>query len=440
MYANQTQRSQKPASGENRILIVDDEETVRNLFAASLRARYECVTAENAQEALALLANQLFALVITDVQMPGLSGIELLRKIVADFPDVAVIVVSGVDRSQRVIDTLRQGASDYLIKPCELEVLERSVERSLERRALIREGKRNKEALERRNEELAGQKAELERLQEQVVQSEKMASLGQLAGGVAHELNNPAGFIHSNMESLGEFAHGLRRLLDVYEGITLSPAVALQISEIKQSMGFENLVGDMTSIIDDCSEGARRIRDIVLNLHTFSRMDEAEFKRIDIHESIDSTIRLLPQYYHSNHIALKRHYGDVPPVECFAGQLNQVWMNLLVNAAQAIGKSPGEVRIETRVKDERVMVSISDSGNGIKPEELKRIFDPFFTTKPVGEGTGLGLSITYGIIKRHGGEINVESIPGKGTTFTTLIPLKAPTQIAEPQHEEKLAS
>lgn len=411
--------------GDNRILIVDDEELVRDLFAHSLGYRYECMTAADAQEALTILSAQPFALVLTDVQMPGLSGIELLRKVVSDFPDVAVIVASGVDRSQRVIDTLRLGASDYLIKPCELDVLEMSVERALERRALMRDGKRSKAALERRNEELASQKTELIRLQAQLIQSEKMASLGQLAGGVAHELNNPAGFIYSNMESLGQFAADLRRLLAVYERVPLSPEFASQVNAIKQSVTFENLLTEMSSIIDDCSEGARRIRDIVLNLRTFSRLDEAEVKQTDIHEGIESTIRLLSQYYGSNEITLERDYGAVPSVECFAGQLNQVWMNLLTNAAQAIGRGPGTVRIVTRVRDETVVVRISDTGAGIKPEDMKRVFDPFFTTKPVGEGTGLGLSIIYGIVEKHGGRITVESQPGEGTTFTTVIPLKA---------------
>jgi two-component system, NtrC family, sensor kinase len=411
--------------GDNRILIVDDEELVRNLFAHALGQRYDCTTAGNAREALALLAAQPFALVITDVHMPGLSGIELLRKVVAGFADVAVIVASGVNRSQRVIDTLRLGASDYLIKPCELDVLEMSVERALERRALIRDGKRYKAALEGRNEELASQKTELIRLQAQLIQSEKMASLGHLAGGVAHELNNPAGFIHSNMESLGQFAADLRQLLAVYERVPLSPECASQVNAIKQSIGFEKLLSEMSSIIDDCSEGARRIRDIVLNLRTFSRMDEGEVRQIDIHEGIDSTIRLLSQYYCSNHITLERDYGAVTPVECFAGRLNQVWMNLLTNAAQALGRGPGKVRIVTRVRDEMVVVRISDTGAGIEPEDMKRVFDPFFTTKTVGEGTGLGLSIVYGIVEKHGGRITVESQPGEGTTFTTLIPLKA---------------
>ena len=410
----------------DRILIVDDEESVRRVFAARLSERYACTTAANTNEALARLTDNEFALVLSDVQMPGLSGIELLRKIIRDFPDVAVIIVSGIDHSNRVIDALRVGASDYLVKPCDLDVLELSVARALERRALLQHAKHYKQDLERRNEQLASQKAELERLQAQLVHSEKMASLGQLAGGVAHELNNPAGFIYSNMESLGRCADSLQQLLAVYDRGPLSAELASRAGAIKQNIHYETMLPELCSIIADCQEGARRIRDIVLNLRTFCRLDEAELKQVDLHVGLDATVRLLPQYYSSNHIRLKRQYGNLPPVECFAGQLNQVWMNLLTNAAQAIGNRDGEVRIETGLKNEEVMVRISDTGNGIGSENLNKIFDPFFTTKPVGEGTGLGLSISYGIIERHGGTITVESEPGRGSTFTTLIPMKAP--------------
>jgi two-component system NtrC family sensor kinase len=416
---------------DRRILIVDDDVQVRKIFATVLEERYLCVTAGDAQEALALLYKEQFALAILDVQMPGFSGVELLRKMISDFPDVVVIMASGVGRSQRVIDALRLGAFDYLIKPIDFDVLGRAVERGLEHRTLLRDGKRYKEELERRNEKLASQKAQLERLQAQLVHSEKMASLGQLAGGVAHELNNPAGFIYSNIESLGEYETALQRLLTFYDNMPLSLDMAAQIRTIKDEIRYETLLPDVSSIIADCKEGAGRIHDIVLNLRTFSRLDEAEVKKIDIHAGMDATIRLLSQYYTAGNISLKRDYGDLPLVNCFAGQLNQVWMNLLTNAAQALGGDPGEVRIETRVEDELVVVRISDTGIGISGGNLKKIFDPFFTTKPPGEGTGLGLSISYGIIKRHGGAIKVESSPGKRTTFTTLIPLNAKNPITE---------
>ena len=409
---------------DKHILIVDDEEPIRNLFASCLSERYFCATAGDAQEALLRLASEDFALVISDVQMPGLNGVELLRSITEHFPNVAVIMVSGVNRTQRVLDAIRLGAYDYLIKPCDLDVLEHSVERALEKRALLRNARRYKQELEEQNVELARSKAELERLQSQIVHSEKMASLGQLAAGVAHELNNPAGFIYGNMEILRTCAAGLERLLNFYGHAPLPASLMAPVKAIKEEIDYEHTLEDLKSIIADCHSGAERIRDIVQNLRLFSRLDEAEFKKVDLHDGIESTIRLISQYYSAGHITLERDYTNLPLVDCYAGQLNQVWMNLLTNAAQAIS-SKGKVRVATREENGMAVVSISDTGSGIAPGDLKKIFDPFFTTKRVGEGTGLGLSITYGIIERHGGSITVESHPGEATTFTIMIPIDA---------------
>lgn len=410
---------------DRKILLVDDETSVRMMLREFLSERYVCETAASTREALDKLAAEPFALVISDMLMPGLSGVELLREVLAQYPDTAFIMLSGVNRAQRVMDAVRLGAFDYLVKPCDLDVLERCVERALERRMLKREARRYKEDLERRNEELAAQKLELERLQAQIVHSEKMASLGQLAAGVAHELNNPAGFIIGNMEILKECASDLERLLSFYEKLRFTPEDAARIVALQEKIGYEQTLGDLRSIIEDCREGAERIRDIVQNLRTFSRLDEAELKRVDLHEGIDSTIRLLSRYYSAPNITLERDYGELPAVECFAGQLNQVWMNLLANAAQAVSGKGGRVRVATRLEEEMAIVSISDTGPGIPAENLGKIFDPFFTTKPVGEGTGLGLSITYGIITRHGGRITVESSLGCGSTFTVYIPINA---------------
>jgi len=417
-------------SHDRRILIVDDEESVRAFFAAYLGATYSCQTAANAQEALEIIAGASFALVITDIQMPGLSGIELLRKITEHYKDTAVIVASGIDRTQRVMDAIRVGASDYLLKPCDLDVLANSVERALERRMLLRNARRYKQDLEHRNIELASQKTEMERLQAQVLQAEKMASLGQLAAGVAHELNNPAGFIYSNIDLLKGYVERLENCLSDYDQLDLPAEAAARISVIKKDCDYDNIVADLGSILSDCYVGAERIRDVVQNLRLFSRLDEAEVKRVDLNEGIQSTVRLLSTYYSSGRIALVSNYGEIPQVNCYAAQLNQVWMNLLVNAAQAIGTLAGEVRITTRCEDRTVVVSVSDTGPGISPEQLKKIFDPFFTTKPVGEGTGLGLSISHGIVERHGGKIEVESAPGKGTTFTVFLPVDADLDLA----------
>jgi len=420
-------------AGARRILIVDDEDMVRQLFVACLSERYTCVEAASAEEALKRLEAEPFGLVILDVIMPGLSGIEFLRKIVSAYPDIAVIMVSGIDRTQRVLDAIRLGAYDYLIKPCDLDVLEVSVGRALERRSLLRSARHYKLDLEARNLELASRQAELEQLQMQMVQSEKMASLGKLAAGVAHELNNPAGFIFGNMGVLSECVSGLKRLLVCYQGVELPAGAEAEASAIKEEIGYDDLMNDLTSIIADCQEGAERIRDVVQNLRIFSRLDEAEFKKVDLHEGIDSTVRLLSHFYQSGNITLRRDYAELPPVDCYAGQLNQVWMNLLGNAAQAMN-GKGEVCIKTALAGETVIVTISDTGQGIAPEHLNKIFDPFFTTKPVGEGTGLGLSTSFGIIERHGGNIKVESRIGEGTTFVITIPVHA-TRRAEADAE-----
>jgi signal transduction histidine kinase len=413
-----------PDEQDRRILIVDDEQMLRTLLSLSLSEHYVCDTAANYNEAMSLLARQAYSLVITDLIMPGIGGVELLREVLARYPDTAVVVISGVDRSQRVLDALRLGASDYLIKPFETDELELSVERALERRALRRDARRYKQDLERRNEELRETNARLERLQAQIVHSEKMASLGQLAAGVAHELNNPAGFIYGNMQLLNECVSGLERLLAFYDGVRLTPVDEAAARSLKEEIDYEHTLADLHVMAADCREGAERIHSVVQNLRTFSRLDEAEFKKMDIHEGLESTLRLLSRYFSSGSITLRREYGELPLVDCYAGQLNQVWMNLLVNAAQAI-KGEGAVTVATECRGDSVVVRVCDTGGGIAPEHLPRIFDPFFTTKPVGEGTGLGLSVTYGIVERHGGTIEVESRPGEGTAFTVTIPIDA---------------
>ena len=364
--------------------------------------------------------------------MPGISGVELLRKIIESYPYTAVIMVSGVDNSQRALDAIRLGAFDYLIKPCDLDVLQITVERALERRQLLLNARQYKIDLEKRNAELARGKADLERLQAQIIHNEKMASLGQLTAGIAHELNNPVGFIYGNLDILNQSIAGLTELLTYFDKAPLPETIASGAMIIKEKIDYRASVEELSLIIEDCRDGAQRIRDIVQNLRTFSRLDEAEFAKTDIHEGIDSTIRILSRYYTADNVTLIRDYGELPPVDAYVGQLNQVWMNLLANAAQAVsaGSSGGEVRVTTRAEadGESVSVSVQDTGCGISGEHLNRIFDPFFTTKSVGEGTGLGLSISFSIVERHGGKISVQSELNQGTTFTVTLPIKHLTQ------------
>lgn len=410
------------AENLGRLLIVEDCRTVRTMFTKYLSLRYSCEQAGSFEEAVAALRAEQFDVVITDIIMPGLSGTELLRKIIAEFPGTEVIVVSGVDRPQRALDAMRLGAFDYIIKPCDLDVLELTVDRAIAHRTLLLDAKRAKLDLEAKNEELSRRKAQLEQLQSQIVQSAKMASLGQLAAGVAHELNNPVGFVHANLEMLEHYCSNLARLTKVYDKDEITAADQAEAAIIKEEIGYPRIVEDIGSILHDCREGSDRIRDIVQNLRTFSRLDEAEYSSTNIHEGLDSTLRLISGYFSSGNITLTREYSDLPPIRAFPGQLNQVWMNLLVNAAQAIGSAKGELKIKTTVENESVVVEISDTGCGIPIQNLDRVFDPFFTTKPIGEGTGLGLSISYAIVKRHGGKIAVHTRLKEGTTFSVTLP------------------
>jgi Signal transduction histidine kinase regulating C4-dicarboxylate transport system len=412
-------------SNRDRILIADDSPTVRAAFRKHLSLKYECIEAGSVAEALNLLKGGGVSLVIADIQMPGLSGIELLRKVVESYPPTPVIMVSGIDRPQRVLDAIRLGAFDYLVKPFDLYILELTVERAIERRNLLANAQKYKSDLEARNHELADGKAQLERLQVQIVQNAKMASLGQLAAGVAHELNNPVGFVHGNLNLLNETVNNLLRLLKFYDGVEMPKEIADGAAALKQEIAYEPSVADLDPMFADCREGAERILDIVKNLKTFSRLDEADFKKTDLHEGIDSTVRILSRYFSSENIRLVRDYCEPIQIDAYSGQLNQVWMNLLGNAAQAVKEKGGDVRVKTRQDGGFVIISISDTGKGIAPENVNRIFDPFFTTKPVGEGTGLGLSISFGIVKRHQGDITVQSEPDKGTTMTVKLPVTA---------------
>ncbi|MEW5821736.1 MAG: ATP-binding protein, partial [Cyanobacteriota bacterium] len=282
----------------------------------------------------------------------------------------------------------------------------------------------NKE-VEAKNSELGKAYDELKAAQVKLVHSEKMSSLGQLVAGVAHELNNPINFIYGNMEHLKNYAHDLKELLDKYAEFEtgLSTEQVEIINDYKEEIDYEYLIEDLDDLLDSCKEGAERTRQIVLDLRNFSRLDEASLKEVNVHEGLDSTLNILHNKYKNRVDVVKDYDESVPPINCFAGQLNQVFMNLLANAAQAIDGN-GTVTIMTRLDGDYVKIVISDTGCGISPDNLNKIFDPFFTTKDVGEGTGLGLSVSYGIIEKHNGTISVESKVGEGTKFTIRIPLK----------------
>ncbi|BAY25808.1 putative histidine kinase [Calothrix sp. NIES-2100] len=293
--------------------------------------------------------------------------------------------------------------------------------------------------LQQKTKELENTLQELKQTQLQMIQSEKMSSLGQMVAGVAHEINNPVNFIHGNLSHISEYTQDLLNIVELYQQYYPQPPA--EIADAIESIDIEFLIEDLTKALQSMRLGTTRIREIVLSLRNFSRLDEAEVKDVNIHDGIDSTITILHNRLkaHSERpeIQIIREYGNLQPVECHAGQLNQVFMNIISNAIDAledyikqqlqtgIALTPSIISIQTEVTNKNwVRICIADNGPGIKEEIRQRLFDPFFTTKPVGKGTGLGLSISYQIItEKHGGKLWCESTPGQGTKFIIEMPI-----------------
>jgi len=339
---------------------------------------------------------------------------------------IPFILLTSRAETENRIEGFEAGADEYLGKPFNAKELQARI------RSLI-ELRKAEQELQRTHEELKNTHEELKAAEVQLVHSEKMASLGQLVAGVAHELNNPISFVYGNMNILGEYVESIEKILKAYRQVSRETNYGEELESAWQECDMDFILEDINSLIEGCREGSQRTKQIVMDLRTFSRLDEAERKSIDIHENIDSTLNLLADQFKSR-VRVHRDYGDLPPIECYAGQISQVFMNLLSNAGQAIAES-GDIWVRTRQTDTgHVEVLVEDNGKGIEPDQLEKVFDPFFTTKPVGEGTGLGLSISYGIVQKHGGSISVESELGKGTCFTVRLPLIAQAERQGEKH------
>jgi two-component system NtrC family sensor kinase len=279
----------------------------------------------------------------------------------------------------------------------------------------------------RANEALTELNRKLSAAQEQLVQSEKLASIGQLAAGVAHEINNPVGYIFSNIGTLEKYLVSVFRMLEAYEkseALLAGTPAAGELATLRAEVELEYLKEDIPSLMSETREGVERVRKIVQDLKDFSHVDaRREWEWADLHKGIDSTLNIV-----NNEIKYKadvvKQYGVLPEVLCLPSELNQVFMNLLVNAAHAVSKERGTLIVRTGTEGREVWVEVEDDGSGISADNLKRIFDPFFTTKPVGKGTGLGLSLSYGIVKKHAGRIEVDSEVGRGTRFRVSIPIQ----------------
>lgn len=286
--------------------------------------------------------------------------------------------------------------------------------------------------LQRRHDELECTYQRLAGTQEQLLQSEKMASIGQLAAGVAHEINNPVGYIHSNLGTLQEYVGALFALLAAYADALQAddPAASRQaLAEKRERLDIDFITGDLPQLLEESREGIERVTKIVQDLKDFSRIGPDEPMRpSDIQKGLESTLNIVWNDLKYK-VRIEKYYSPLPPVECHASEINQVLMNLLINAGQAIHER-GTIVLATGADDGEAWISISDSGCGMPDEVLQRIFDPFYTTKPIGRGTGLGLAICYSIIAKHNGRIEVSSRLGTGSTFRVVLPVSQPEAAA----------
>lgn len=286
--------------------------------------------------------------------------------------------------------------------------------------------------LQQRHDELQSTYRRLAGTQEQLLQSEKMASIGQLAAGVAHEINNPIGYVHSNLGTLQEYLGALFTLIECHESALQSDDPAAHRDDVRarrERLDIDFILGDLPKLLAESREGIERVTKIVQDLKDFSYAGRDEAMRpSDLHKGLESTLNIVWNDLKYK-VRLEKHYGEVPLVECHQSEINQVLMNLLINAGQAI-ENRGSIIIATGAENGEAWISIADTGCGIAPEALQRIFEPFYTTKPIGRGTGLGLAITYSIIAKHHGRIEVSSQPGAGSAFRVVLPVVQPPAVA----------
>ena len=420
---------------KNSILVVDDTHTnLKILFDLLSNQGYRVAIAKNGEAALEKLESYLPELILLDVMMPGIDGFETCKRL-KDNPntqDIPVIFMTALSDSGNKVKGLNAGAVDYITKPINHEEVLARIEIHLQLKNLkTLEGMVNE-----RTTELTETLENLKRAQVQLVQKEKMSSLGKLVAGVAHEINNPVNFIHGNLKHIQQYSLGLLQLVELYQ--KHYPQPEQEIQDCAEELELEFLQEDLSKIISSMTIGSNRIRQIVLSLRNFSRLDEAEFKPVNLHEGIESTLLILQHRLKASSknpaIEVIRKYSELPMVECYSSKLNQVFMNILANAIDALeesidsgNKEPTIVISTSELLNKWVEIRIADNGNGISEETSSKIFDPFFTTKPIGSGTGLGLSISHQIITdKHGGKLECYSTLGEGTEFVIQIKSSQP--------------
>lgn len=431
------------------VLIVDDNSANLGVLSETLdQAGLEVWVAQSGKIALERVKYALPNLILLDVMMPEINGFETCRQLKAnpETGDIPVIFMTALSDTANKVEGFQLGAVDYITKPFQQEEVLARVQLHLKLADLSKRLEEKNVLLEQKVAETSQAYCKLQQMQLQLIQNEKMSGLGQMAAGIAHEINNPVNFIYGNLTHAKDYIKDIMGLLNLYQVEYPHPTPRIQVEQDEIDLAF--IQDDLLKLFSSMTLGAQRIHDIVKSMRIFSHLDEFEAKAIDIHEGLDSTLTILHHRLkaRSEHteIEVVRNYGQLPPVECYAGQLNQVFMNILSNAIDALDeynqqsslqehlKQPSRIQISTEiVGDDWVAIRIADNGPGMSENVRTRLFDPFFTTKPVGKGTGLGLSISYEIVvKKHGGKLYCQPAAAQGTEFTIKIPIKQALSLA----------
>ncbi len=429
------------------ILVIDDSPTNLQVLHATLEnAGYEVIVEMDGNSGIEQVKNNPPDLILLDVMMPGIDGFETCRRLQANpsTQEIPIIFITALSDSVEKVKGLSLGAVDYITKPFnQKEVLAR-IKLHLKLRQLNLELDEQKQQLEQRvkerTAELSQALEELKKTQLQLVQSEKISFLGQLVTGVAHEVNNPVGFISTNLYHASNYIQDLINLVKLYQ--KKFPTPGYEIEDKIKAMDLEHVLQDLPKVISSMKLGTERIQGIMQSLRNFSRVDGEQKKAVDIHEGLETSLMILQHRLKAlpkrPSINIIKEYGNLPKIKCYPVQLNQVFMNLLSNAIDAIeepikdvdtfstASRIGLIRICTTIDKKQVTIQIFDNGMGISESMQSQIFQPFFTTKLEGKGSGLGLSISNQIItEKHGGTLQCISSVGNGTEFMIQIPLKS---------------
>lgn len=417
-------------------MCVDDDPQTLSALHRSLH-RYPCtvLVARSGKQALDILSTHKVEVILVDICMPQMSGNQLIEQVHRLYPDTIPIVLSR-QADEKMLNQILGETSfhQYIPKPWDDEQLIELVSGAFEKyesQVINRALEIDTETLELPFDELTPEKSQelqsaletLQRMQSALAQNEKMSAIGQLSAGVAHEINNPIAFVSSNLDILQDYVTDIHGYLEAIDQLLVTQDLSLEKNNsLRADFKIGSIMQDILILVQESKEGVNRVTRIIESLRDFSHVDRAEIQPADINEGLEKTLKLVWNEI-KYRAEVEREYGDLPLVSCRIGQINQVFMNLLVNAAQVI-ETDGLIRIKTTADEDNVYIYISDNGGGIPDEIQERIFQAFFTTKPVGSGTGLGLTISKSIIERHHGELTVESKEGIGTIFRVTLPIQ----------------